>query len=78
MTLYYKLKGKAWDDAEDIDVEKLRQEDTALEYFEEWIRKRYFDMEITKVGKVLQSFFRGTRKRHDQDLRDCNGVFDRQ
>eukprot|EP00969_Alexandrium_andersonii_P064303 2832584-Alexandrium_andersonii.AAC.1 len=41
MTLYCKLKGKAWDDAEEIDVEKLRQEDTALEYFEEWIRKHW-------------------------------------
>eukprot|EP00969_Alexandrium_andersonii_P374253 15485782-Alexandrium_andersonii.AAC.1 len=51
MTLYYKLKGKAWDDAEELDVEKLGQEDTALEYFEEWIRERYLDMEITKVGK---------------------------
>eukprot|EP00969_Alexandrium_andersonii_P278217 12299041-Alexandrium_andersonii.AAC.1 len=35
-------------------------------------------MEITKVGKALQSFFRGAQKKDDQDLRDFNGVFDRQ
>ncbi|CAE7328612.1 RE1 [Symbiodinium sp. CCMP2592] len=76
LVLYQNLSGKAWIDAERLDVDRLGLENGA-EYFVEWIRERYLDVQITQIGRSLSDFFRKLRRRDGQTVRDYLSDFDR-
>ena len=76
LVLYQHLSNKAWVEAENLDVEKLGPE-AGVEYFMEWIRDRYLDVQVTQVGRSLSEFFRRLRKKPGQAIRDYVGEFDR-
>ena len=76
LVLYQQLSNKAWVEAENLDVEKLGSE-AGVEYFMEWIRDRYLDVQVTQVGRSLSEFFRRLRKKPGQAIRDYVGEFDR-
>ncbi len=76
MALYNKLRDKAWVDAEELDLETL-ETNYGMTIYEEWIKKRYLDIEINKVGKIMKEFFRILRRKKGQDIRDFNAEFDR-
>jgi hypothetical protein len=76
ITLFYKLKEKAWEDAEVLDEQRLEQDD-GLEYFKQWIRDTYLDSEMIKVGKTLRGFFKEFKRRDEMDIRTFNSDFDK-
>ena len=76
LVLYQHLSSKAWVEAENLDVDKLASED-GVEYFMQWVRDRYLDVQVTQVGRSLSEFFRRLRKKPGQAIRDYVGEFDR-
>jgi hypothetical protein len=77
VVLYYKLKDKAWKDAETLDLRRLRS-NQGMEYFKKWLSKKYEDQEFMDMAKHLRSFFRVLRRKKGQDVREFNNEFDRQ
>ncbi|CAE7765879.1 RE2 [Symbiodinium sp. CCMP2592] len=76
LTLYQHLSGKAWIDAERLDVDKLAGDD-GMEYFLGWVTDRYLDVQVTQVGRSLGDFFRRLRRQQGQSIRDYMSDFDR-
>ena len=76
LILYQHLTGKAWVEAEGLDIERLASEQ-GVEYYLEWVRDRYLDVQVTQVGRSLSEFFRKLRKRPGQSIRDYVGEYDR-
>ena len=76
LVLYNGLTGKAWRDAEDLDVSLLDHVD-GVNRFVEWITQRYLDKEVVKAGKYMSDFFKYFKRTPNQDIRDFNGEFDR-
>ena len=76
LVLYQNLSGKAWIDAERLDVDLLGM-DTGAEYFINWIKERYLDVQITQIGRGLSDFFRRLRRRDGQTIREYLSDFDR-
>ena len=76
LILYQHLSGKAWIEAERLDIDKLSGPSGAA-YFVEWIRERYLDVQVTQVSRSLSEFFRKLKKRPGQSIRDYVGEFDR-
>ncbi|CAE6922017.1 RE2 [Symbiodinium sp. CCMP2592] len=76
LVLYQHLSGKAWIEAERLDIDKLSGPSGSA-YFVEWIRERYLDVQVTQVGRSLSEFFRKLRKKPGQNIRDYVGEFDR-
>ncbi|CAE7346815.1 unnamed protein product [Symbiodinium sp. CCMP2592] len=60
LTLYQHLSGKAWIDAERLDVDKLAGDD-GMEYFLGWVTDRYLDVQVTQVGRSLGLSFEDSR-----------------
>ncbi|CAJ1436718.1 unnamed protein product [Effrenium voratum] len=77
LMLYNHLTGRAWRDAEELDVEWL-DGDSGMDYFIDWIRNRYLDREVIKVGKYMTDFFKNLKKHNNQDVKEFNQEFDRQ
>ena len=67
--LYNHLSGRAWRDAEELELSTLDAEDGVM-VFVQWIETKYLDKEVLKV-KVL-------KKGAHQDIREFNQEFDRQ
>ena len=76
LILYNSLGGKAWRDAEELDVSHLDAVD-GVDKFIGWITERYLDKEVIKAGRYMSDFFKVFKKTHDQDIRDFNMEFDR-
>ena len=76
LILYNSLSGKAWRDAEELDVSTLDAED-GVERFVTWITERYLDKEVIKAGRYMSDFFKTFKKTAEQDIRDYNMEFDR-
>ena len=77
LALYNHLSGKAWRDAEELDLDLLDQ-DSGLDVFIGWISTKYLDREVVKVGRCMSEFFKVLKKTTGQDIRDFNQEFDRQ
>ena len=77
LMLYNALSGRAWLDAEDLDLTNLDSEH-GVEFFKQWITEKYLDREVVKVGKYLTDFFKTLKKQQTQDIREFNAEFDRQ
>ena len=75
LMLYNHLTGRAWRDAEELDVEWL-DGDSGMDYFIDWIRNRYLDREVIKVGKYMTDFFKNLKKHNNQDVKEFNQEFD--
>ena len=76
LVLYQHLNGKAWIEAERLEIDKLGSED-GVKYFVQWIKERYLDVQVTQIGRGLSEFFRKLRKRPQQSIREYVGEFDR-
>ena len=77
LMLYNSLSGRAWRDAEELDLSLLDAEN-GVEIFLSWIKDKYMDREVTKVGRYMSDFYKVLRKSANQDIRDFNQEFDRQ
>ena len=76
VALYTNLSGRAWVFAEELDVDLLASSG-GVAYFQDWIRVRFMEMEVTKVSNVMAELFRRCRKRPEQAVRDFNVEFER-
>ena len=76
LVLYNALTGKAWRDAEEIDLTLLDTND-GVDNFLKWVTERYLDKEIVKAGKYMSEFFKHYKRGPSQDIRDFNMEFDR-
>ena len=76
LALYTNLSGRAWLFAEELDVDRLGSRD-GMAHFLEWVRVRFMEIEINKVGGIMNELFRKCRKRSDQSVRDYNMEFER-
>ena len=76
LVLYNNLTGKAWRDAEDLDLSTL-DDPYGVERYVAWITQRYLDKEVVKAGKYMSDFFKFFKKGPNQDIRDYNSEFDR-
>lgn len=77
LALYNNLSGRAWRDAEEIDL-ALLDDESGVDYFTKWIADKYLDKEVVKVGKCMLEFFRVLKKQTSQDIREFNQEYDRQ
>ena len=76
LVLYNGLSGRAWRDAEEIDVMDLDRDD-GVDWFVAWITEKYLDKEVVKVGKYMSDFFKNYKKGHQQEIHEYNMEFDR-
>ncbi|CAE7615546.1 GIP [Symbiodinium sp. CCMP2592] len=76
LVLYRHLTGKAWVAAEELNVDALSRGD-GVHYLMSWLRNRYLDLEVTRIGKALSEMFRKLRRRPGQSIRDYNAEYDR-
>ncbi|CAE7326464.1 GIP [Symbiodinium sp. CCMP2456] len=76
LVLYRHLAGKAWVAAEELNVDALSRED-GVHYLMSWLRNRYLDLEVTRIGKALSEMFRKLRRKQGQSIRDYNAEYDR-
>lgn len=74
---YNNLTGRAWRDAEELDPSLLDSEQ-GVEVFVDWVKPRYMDREVTKVGRYMSDFFKVLKRTAQQDIREFNQEFDRQ
>ena len=77
VALYSHLKGKAWVAAEELSVDRLADPDDGLQYFLDWIRIRFMEVELTKVATVMNLLFRKCRKKDEQTVREFNLEYER-
>ena len=76
LVLYRHLTGKAWVAAEELNVDALSRDD-GVHYLMSWLRNRYLDLEVTRIGKALSEMFRKLRRKAGQSIRDYNAEYDR-
>ena len=76
LVLYRHLTGKAWVSAEELNVDALSRDD-GVHYLMSWLRNRYLDLEVTRIGKALSEMFRKLRRKPGQSIRDYNAEYDR-
>ena len=76
LTLYQNLSGRAWVEAERLNVDELA-EANGVDYLVSWVKDRYLDVEITQVGRCLSDFFRKLKRKPGQSVRDYLSDFDR-
>jgi len=76
LVLYNNLTGKAWRDAEDLDLSAL-DDPYGVDRYVAWITQRYLDKEVVKAGKYMSDFFNLFKKGPNQDIRDYYSEFDR-
>lgn len=50
--LYNHLSGKAWRDAEELELSQLDRED-GIDYFKKWIEHKYLEKEVVKVARTI-------------------------
>ncbi|CAE7610734.1 RE2 [Symbiodinium sp. CCMP2592] len=76
LLLYQNLKGRAWIEAEELEVAELCVPD-GVEKFKAWIAERYQEIEVGKIAEALNGFFRKLRRGPNQSVREFNATFDR-
>ncbi|CAE7270248.1 GIP [Symbiodinium sp. CCMP2592] len=76
LVLYRHLAGKAWVAAEELNVDALGRSD-GVQYLLGWMRERYLDLEVTRIGKAFSDMFRKLKRRAGQSVRDYNSEYDR-
>ncbi|CAE8727758.1 unnamed protein product, partial [Polarella glacialis] len=76
IVLFYKLRGRAWTDAETLDIKEL-QEDHGMDIYKAWVRQKYRELEITTIGDNMKEFFRNLHLKKGQSVREFNNEFDR-
>ncbi|CAE8614373.1 unnamed protein product [Polarella glacialis] len=76
IVLFYKLRGRAWTDAETLDIKEL-QKDHGIDIYKAWVRQKYRDLEITTIGDNMKEFFRNLHLKKGQSVREFNNEFDR-
>ena len=76
LALYTQLKGRAWIAAEELSVEMMHDEG-GVDYFLDWIRIRFMEIEVTKVASVMAELFRKCKKRSEQSVREFNLEYER-
>lgn len=59
--LYNSLSGRAWRDAGELDLSLLGA-DSGVAIFLSWIKDKYMDREVTKVGRRKSDFFKALKK----------------
>ena len=77
LALYNALTGRAWRDAEELDLALLDKDD-GVDVFIQWISEKYLDKEVVKVGKCMLDFFKTLKRGYNQEIRDFNQEYDRQ
>ena len=70
------MGGRAWSFAEELDLDRLATVE-GVEFFQEWIRTRFLDLELTKVKRVMTEFFRKFKRRPEHTMRDYNMEYER-
>ncbi|CAE7255000.1 RE2 [Symbiodinium sp. CCMP2592] len=76
LLLYQNLKGRAWIEAEELEVAELCVPD-GVEKFKAWVAERYQEIEVGKIAEALNGFFRKLRRGPNQSVREFNATFDR-
>ena len=76
LLLYQSLKGRAWIEAEELDVKDLCTAD-GVDKFKAWIAERYQEIEVGKIAEALNGFFKKLRRGPNQSVREFNAAFDR-
>ncbi|CAE7939290.1 unnamed protein product, partial [Symbiodinium necroappetens] len=76
LLLYQNLKGRAWVESEELQVEALSGPE-GLEVFRAWIQERYLEVEVGKIADALTTFFKRLKRRPSQSVREFNSMFDR-
>ncbi|CAE7812395.1 Faim2 [Symbiodinium sp. CCMP2592] len=76
LLLYQNLKGRAWIEAEELEVAELCVPD-GVERFKAWIAERYQEIEVGKIAEALNGFFKKLRRGPNQSVREFNATFDR-
>ena len=76
LALYTHLKGRAWIFAEELDIDKLGASG-GMEYYLEWVRVRFMEMEVNKVAAIMTELFKKCRKGQEQSVREFNMTFER-
>ena len=61
LLLYQNLQGRAWVEAEELDVKELC-EDGGVERFKAWISERYLEIEVGKIAEALYGFFKRMKR----------------
>ena len=61
LMLYQHLSGRAWVEAEELNVETLCSEE-GIETYRRWIQERYQEVEVSKIAEALTFFFRRLRR----------------
>ena len=76
LALYTNLHGKAWLIAEELDMDMLAGTN-GVEYYMDWVRVRFMEVEVTKVSNVMTALFRKCRRKPEQSVREFNLEFER-
>lgn len=76
LVLYNSLTGRAWRDAEELDMADLDC-DSGVDHFIAWVTNRYLDKEVIKAGRYMSEFFKQFKRQAGQEIRDYNTEFDR-
>ena len=76
LVLYNALTGRAWRDAEELDLAAL-DSPKGVEYFIDWVTNRYLDKEVIKAGRYMSEFFKQFKRHPSQEIREFNTEFDR-
>ncbi|CAE7372060.1 RE2 [Symbiodinium sp. CCMP2592] len=76
LILYQNLAGRAWVEAEELDVERLASPD-GVDFYRKWIQERYQEVEVSKIAEALTHFFKRMKRGPGQSIREFNSSFDR-
>ena len=57
LVLHQHLQGRAWLEAEELDVETLASTQ-GMSVFRRWVQERYQEIEVSKIAEALTQFFR--------------------
>ena len=76
LVLYQHLQGRAWIEAEELDVETLASPQ-GMSVFRRWVQERYQEIEVSKIAEALTQFFKRLKRQPGQTVREFNSAFDR-
>ena len=76
LVLYQHLQGRAWIEAEELDVETLASAQ-GMTVFRRWVQERYQEIEVSKIAEALTQFFKRLKRQPGQTVREFNSAFDR-
>ena len=65
LVLYQHLQGRAWIEAEELEVETLASIE-GMAVFKRWVQERYQEIEVSKIAEALTQFFKRLRGSRDR------------